>query len=358
MTGKPVLLSEIVDALEFSPSEASYYLDRQTGKILLIDDACMQAAEEGEDPDEYSDWEDEEFEAAQGIAEDAVLGDRERYVPLPSEFDIHEWEIMDKFGRSVGDPKVAAELANAIRGRGAFRHFKDTVHRLEIAEDWYKYRSEALTEIARDWCETNEISYTETGESAEETHGRRVAGVERSEPPDPGKLGVRRDQPQPPAEQPGWTAKTDLYDDLIARAKDLLAGQRDLVANAANLTALVYQTLPELNWAGIYFLKEGRLVLGPFQGKPACSQIEIGRGVCGTAAQRKETVVVPNVHEFPGHIACDAASESEIVVPLLDAGRLFGLLDLDSPLFARFDDQDRAGLERLAGAFVAATDTG
>ena len=162
--------------------------------------------------------------------------------------------------------------------------------------------------------------------------------------------------------EPGYTpkpaVKNKLYDDLLAQANNLLGGQRDLVANAANLAALVYQTLPDLNWAGFYFLKEGRLVLGPFQGKPACSQIAIGKGVCGTAAGRKETVIVQSVDEFPGHIACDAASRSEIVVPLISEGRLIGVLDLDSPLSARFDNEDRAGLERLAEAFVAATDTG
>ena len=114
--------------------------------------------------------------------------------------------------------------------------------------------------------------------------------------------------------------------------------------------------LEDVNWAGFYFLKGGELVLGPFQGKPACIRIEIGKGVCGTAAVRRETVIVPNVHEYPGHFACDSASNSEIVVPLIKEGRLIGVLDLDSPKFSRFDDEDAAGLERLARVFVDSCD--
>src|SRR6185369_3997659 len=126
------------------------------------------------------------------------------------------------------------------------------------------------------------------------------------------------------------------------------------VANAANLSALLYQTMPELNWAGFYFLTGGELVVGPFQGKPACVRIAIGRGVCGRAAETRETQVVPDVHAFPGHIACDAASRSEIVIPLQKAnGELVGVLDIDSPVLARFDDEDRRGLEEVAQIFVA-----
>ena len=147
-----------------------------------------------------------------------------------------------------------------------------------------------------------------------------------------------------------------LYADLLGQAKALLAGERDATANAANLASLVFHTLPDLNWAGFYWLKDGGLVLGPFQGKPACVRIAVGKGVCGTAAATRRTVVVPDVHAFPGHIACDSASQSEIVVPVAKDGRLVGVLDLDSPRLARFDDEDARGLEALVAAFVAATD--
>jgi GAF domain-containing protein len=152
------------------------------------------------------------------------------------------------------------------------------------------------------------------------------------------------------------SSKPELYDLLAAQLASLVEGERDLVANAANFSALLYHTLPDLNWAGLYFHKEGSLVLGPFQGQPACVRIELGRGVCGTAAEGRRTVVVENVHEFPGHIACDSASNSEIVVPLVRGGRLVGVLDLDSPSLARFDDEDKNGLERLAEIFLRACD--
>src|ERR1051325_6099107 len=142
-------------------------------------------------------------------------------------------------------------------------------------------------------------------------------------------------------------SKADLYDQLAAQLSSLLAGERDLVANAANLAALVFHALPDLNWAGFYFAKDGELVLGPFQGKPACMRIKIGQGVCGAGAAKCETVIVPNVHEFPGHIACDNASNSEIVVPVLKGSKLVAVLDLDSPLHSRFDREDAAGLETL-----------
>lgn len=134
----------------------------------------------------------------------------------------------------------------------------------------------------------------------------------------------------------------------------LLEGEHDLVANAANTAALIYLALPGLNWAGFYFARgDGELVLGPFQGKPACVRIAPGRGVCGAAARARQTVRVEDVHAFPGHIACDAASNSEIVVPLLrDDGSLLGVLDLDSPATGRFDADDQAGLERLAATFM------
>jgi GAF domain-containing protein len=143
------------------------------------------------------------------------------------------------------------------------------------------------------------------------------------------------------------TSKAELYDQLGAQLSSLLAGERDLIANAANFSSLIFHSLPDLNWAGFYFEKDGELVLGPFQGQPACVRIKIGQGVCGAGAAKCETVIVPNVHEFPGHIACDSASNSEIVVPLMKGSRLIGVLDLDSPSPSRFDQEDARGLESL-----------
>ncbi len=140
--------------------------------------------------------------------------------------------------------------------------------------------------------------------------------------------------------QPNTTSKTELYDSLQSQLKSLLEGERDFIANAANLSSLLFHTLPDVNWVGFYLLKENQLVLGPFQGKPACVRIEVGKGVCGSAAQLEQTLVVENVHEFPGHIACDSASNSEIVIPLMDEERLMGVLDLDSPSLSRFDEED------------------
>ena len=142
------------------------------------------------------------------------------------------------------------------------------------------------------------------------------------------------------------------YAALAGELKALLAGEHDLIANAANATSLIYGALPDINWCGVYFFKEGGLVVGPFQGKPACVRIPLGKGVCGTAAAQRATQVVPDVHAFPGHIACDAASRSEIVIPLVKHANLLGVLDLDSPRLARFDDADRRGLERLAAVFL------
>ncbi len=150
--------------------------------------------------------------------------------------------------------------------------------------------------------------------------------------------------------------KTEIYEELVRQARGLLQGERDLIANAANVAALISQIVPDLNWAGFYFVKGGELVLGPFQGKPACVRIAMGKGVCGTAAARRETLVVEDVHAFPGHIACDSASNSELVVPLIKGGKVFGVLDLDSPSFARFDAEDRRAFEALVTAFVEGTD--
>ena len=153
-------------------------------------------------------------------------------------------------------------------------------------------------------------------------------------------------------------SKTARYRELNGQLAALFAGERSGLSNAANLCALLYQVLPDLNWVGFYFLQGGELVLGPFQGKVACVRIAIGRGVCGTAAQRKQTLFVPDVQEFPGHIACDAASASEIVVPLLQAGRLLGVLDLDSPRLARFDQEDATGLEAAVELLLRCSELG
>jgi|tagenome__1003787_1003787.scaffolds.fasta_scaffold20689810_2 GAF domain-containing protein len=160
------------------------------------------------------------------------------------------------------------------------------------------------------------------------------------------------DAPAPPPNLP----KADLYDRLRRDLAALFAGERDPIANAANMAALLYHALPDLNWAGFYILRGSDLVLGPFQGKPACVRIPPGRGVCGAAVARGETLVVPDVHAFPGHIACDAASRSELVAPLWREGRIIGVLDLDSPRPNRFDEADRRGCEALAAAFTAASD--
>ena len=146
--------------------------------------------------------------------------------------------------------------------------------------------------------------------------------------------------------------KSDLYRDLSAALASLLHGETDALANLANAAGLLAQALDRMNWCGFYLLRGDELVLGPFQGKPACVRIPLGQGVCGTAAALRETLVVPDVLAFPGHIACDAASRSEIVVPLVADGRLVGVLDVDAPEPARFDDEDRAGLERFVKALV------
>jgi len=151
------------------------------------------------------------------------------------------------------------------------------------------------------------------------------------------------------------STKTELFTSLAEQLRSLLHDERDLIANAANLSSLLFYSLPNLNWAGLYLLKNEELVLGPFQGKPACVRIKLGQGVCGTAASRRQTILVENVHDFPGHIACDSASNSEIVVPILKEDRLIGVLDLDSPSFARFDEDDARGLNELVDIFIAAT---
>ncbi|CAB3665619.1 MULTISPECIES: GAF domain-containing protein [Achromobacter] len=147
-------------------------------------------------------------------------------------------------------------------------------------------------------------------------------------------------------------SKSALYKELVAQARALLEGEPDRIANAANLSALAYQALPDLNWAGFYFFDGVELVLGPFQGKPACVRIPLNRGVCGAAASQRQTQLVPDVHAFPGHIACDAASRSEIVVPLVHQGELIGVWDVDSPVPDRFDEDDRQGMQALCAVFL------
>lgn len=146
--------------------------------------------------------------------------------------------------------------------------------------------------------------------------------------------------------------KSEQYAQLVGQARALLDGERDRVANAANLSALVNQALPQLNWVGFYFFDGTELVVGPFQGLPACVRIPLDKGVCGAAARSRQTQRVADVHAFPGHIACDAASRSEVVVPLVRGGELIGVFDLDSPVPDRFDADDQAGLEALAAVYV------
>jgi L-methionine (R)-S-oxide reductase len=150
--------------------------------------------------------------------------------------------------------------------------------------------------------------------------------------------------------------KPETYREMNSQLEAVLAGERDGLANTANMAALIHQMLPDLNWAGFYFLRGGELVVGPFQGRVACVRIALGKGVCGTSAQTRAVIVVPDVHEFPGHIACDPRSRSEIVVPIVRAGALVGVLDLDSPLLARFDGDDAAGLSAAVATLVRESD--
>ena len=155
------------------------------------------------------------------------------------------------------------------------------------------------------------------------------------------------------------TNKTVFYADLNKQLGGLLDGERDFIANAANLSALVFLMLPDLNWAGFYLMRGNELILGPFQGKPACVRIPVlpqPRGVCGAAAFERRTQLIANVHDFPGHIACDSASNSEIVVPLIVGDKLVGVLDIDSPTLGRFDRDDKAGIEKMVRTFLDMTD--
>jgi GAF domain-containing protein len=150
------------------------------------------------------------------------------------------------------------------------------------------------------------------------------------------------------------TDKAEFYRELAAQLEALLAGESDPIANAANTAALLFQMMPDLNWAGFYMMRDGELVLGHFQGKPACVRIPVGKGVCGSAVARRASVLVEDVDAFPGHIACDSASRSELVVPLIDRDAVIGVIDLDSPSTQRFDAADQAGIERIAAIYLAA----
>lgn len=155
---------------------------------------------------------------------------------------------------------------------------------------------------------------------------------------------------------PDWGPATGstpaAYDELAIQLDSLLAGERDVVANLSNTTALIYHGLPALNWAGFYLLRCQTLVLGPFQGKPACVRIDVGKGVCGSAVARRAAILVPDVHDFPGHITCDSTSRSELVIPLMRRGQVLGVLDLDSPIQARFDAGDQTGCEALMAVLL------
>jgi L-methionine (R)-S-oxide reductase len=153
------------------------------------------------------------------------------------------------------------------------------------------------------------------------------------------------------------SGKAQMYGEIVQQLEALLEGERDPIANAANTAALLFLTLPDINWAGFYFLRAGgELVLGPFQGKPACVRIAAGQGVCGAAVVRRQSVLVGDVDQFPGHIACDTASRAELVVPLMRGDEILGVLDLDSPSPGRFDVQDQTGIERVAAIYVAASE--
>jgi L-methionine (R)-S-oxide reductase len=150
-------------------------------------------------------------------------------------------------------------------------------------------------------------------------------------------------------------SKNEIYQDLARQLTVLLDNERDRIANAANMSAFLFMSVPDLNWVEFYFMQDGELVVGPFQGKPACVRIAVGEGVCGTAVAQRRSILVEDVHAFPGHIACDVGSESELVVPLFQGDQIIGVLDLDSPRLARFDAEDQAGMETLVTIYVAAS---
>lgn len=183
--------------------------------------------------------------------------------------------------------------------------------------------------------------------------GRKLTDLLDNEPSSPYMLRMFETKSLLPT-----ATKAELYGSLAQQLSGLLEGEADPIANAANMSALIFDLVPDLNWAGFYFMRGPGLVLGPFQGKVACVRIPVGRGVCGTAIERKTSLVVADVNEFPGHIACDSASRSELVVPILKDGRAIGVLDLDSPHPGRFDEADRQGFERLVEIYIHASDLG
>jgi GAF domain-containing protein len=303
----------------FGSEEWTSYLDTTTGTVTSVSEEAIRAAENADrDTGSYYDCDEDEIEAAAAILEDT----KNRFRALPAQFDVHEYQIMEGFCGSVESQAVSARLSRAIQGRGAFRRFKDAVLDLGIAEQWYEFRDEALKQIAIDWCESQQIAFMDDT-------ARKPAGKTEASP------------------------KESLYQSLREPLRALLEGERDWIANAANFAAMLFHNLPEVGWVGFYIVKEVELVLGPFQGKPACTRIRLGRGVCGTAAAQQKTLLVPNVHEFPGHIACDGGSNSEIVIPIMKDDRVVAVLDLDSHLFDRFDAEDQAGLEMLIQDFIA-----
>ena len=153
-------------------------------------------------------------------------------------------------------------------------------------------------------------------------------------------------------------SKSALYQQICGQLQELLRNETNFIANAANTASLLFHSLPDVNWVGFYLVEKDHLVLGPFQGKPACVRIGMGQGVCGAAAETQESILVPDVSKFPGHIACDTASQSELVVPLLNWGNLLGVLDVDSPSLSRFDEDDREGIESVAAIFLSSAENG
>ena len=303
---KQVRLSDVITSMEMPQEVGASYLNRKTGEVLF-------GSEDG-------DYEDGDYENSAD-----VLDQEEDLLPLPTEFDFHEYSVMEKFCHSIENEEVFHGLSLAIKGSGAFGRFKEGIHRYGIAERWYRYRDEALRAEAIDWCEAHDIPYTD-------------------------------DRPNMVSPDDAEMPKHNLYQSLASRLSGLFQGEREWLVNTANFAALVYHGLPKLNWAGFYFFQDEELMLGPFQGKPACTRIALGQGVCGKAAEQCRTLIVDDVHEFPGHIACDDDSNSEMVVPVLKGDVLLGVFDLDSPLRGRFDERDQTGIERMIGILVELTD--
>jgi L-methionine (R)-S-oxide reductase len=314
---KKIKLSEIVDNLDIQSDGIEAFLNKKTGKVVIITEMDRSELEDYDALDEDESEEDflDDLENGSDEVQD-FFEHEEDYLQLPSQDDIHEYDIMADFCDSVKNPQHSSQLKRAIKGSGAFRRFKDLVNDLGIEQQWYRFRNAAFKDIAVEWCEDNQLDY-----------------LDDIDIPDEEKLLTGQ--------------KAILYAELEKQLRALLESETDLIANTANMAALLYHSLPDINWAGFYFLQGDVLVLGPFQGQPACVRIPLGKGVCGTAAKERKPLVVPDVHEFPGHIACDAASKSEIVLPLIKDDKVLGVLDIDSPIIGRFDEIDREGLEKL-----------